>query len=107
MIEARNLAGLARVIEIVQRGDEIAEHGAAKAAVFQHHDGVVALRGERVIEPDLAELVDHHGGVGHRRIAQRAIEQRRLAAAEKAGEDGDGRVRQDPSVPEVLSLTNI
>ena len=93
VIEARNLAVLARVIEIVQRGDEIAEHGAAQAAVLQHHDGVVALRGEHVIEADLAELVDHHRRVGHRRIAQRAIEQRGLAAAQKAGEDGDGRVR--------------
>jgi hypothetical protein len=82
------------VIKIVQRGDEIAEHGAAQAAVLQHHDGVVALRGEQMIEADFAEFVDHHRGVRHRRIAQRAIEQRRLAAAEKAGEDGDGRVGQ-------------
>jgi hypothetical protein len=42
MIEARNDAVLALVIKIVERGDEIAEHGAAQAAVFQHHDGVVA-----------------------------------------------------------------
>jgi hypothetical protein len=50
-----------------------------------------------VIEADFAELVDHHRGIGHRRIAQRAIEQRGLAAAEKAGEDGDGRVRHGAS----------
>ena len=94
VIETRNLVRLARVIKIVERGDEIAEHGAAQAAVFQHHDGVVAARGEHVIETDFAEFVDHDGGVRHRRIAHRAVEQRRLAAAEKAGEDGDGRMGQ-------------
>ena len=94
MVEARNLPGLASVIEIVERGDQIAEHGAAQAAVLQHHDGVVALRRQRMIEADFAEFVDHHRGIRHRRIAQRAIEQRGLAAAEKAGEDGDGGVGQ-------------
>ena len=73
MIETRNRAVLAGVIEIVERGDEVAEHGAAQAAILQHHDGVVALRREQMIEADLAELVDHHRSVRHRRTAQRAV----------------------------------
>src|ERR1700678_3336845 len=47
-----------------------------------------------MVEPDLAELVDHDRRVRHRRIAQRAVQERRLAAAEKTGEDGDGCVGQ-------------
>src|SRR5262249_7393465 len=51
-----------------------------------------ALRRQQMIKADFAELIDDHRSFGHRWIAQRPIEQRRLAAAEKAGEDGDGRV---------------
>ena len=54
VIEARNLAVLAGVIEVVERGHEIAEHGAAQAAVLQNHDGVVALRRQKMIETDFA-----------------------------------------------------
>ena len=89
MVEGGDLAGLAGVVEAVQGADQVAEHGAAQAAVLQHHDGVVAGRGQGVVEPDLAELVDDHGGARHGRVAQGAVEQRGLAAAEEAGQHRD------------------
>src|SRR5262245_15275679 len=53
-----------------------------------------------MVEPDRAELVDDHGGARERRVAQQAREQRRLAAAEEAGEhrNRDWRHRQGASV---------
>ena len=42
-----------------------------------------------MVEPDLAELVDHHRGVGKGRRLDPGVEQRRLAGAEKAGEHED------------------
>ena len=50
-----------------------------------------SLRGldQEMIEADLAELVDHHGRVGELGLAQQMLQQRRLAAAEKAGQDRD------------------
>jgi len=45
-----------------------------------------------MVEADLAELVDDHGGFGERGVAHEAVEQRGLAGAEEAGEhrQGDG-----------------
>src|SRR3546814_14127001 len=39
---------------------------------------------------DLAELVDDDGRLLHRRMRQQVAQQRRLAAAEEAGQHGDG-----------------
>src|ERR1022692_1643604 len=44
-----------------------------------------------MVEPDLAELVDENGDVGQFPRAQQALQQSRLAAAEKAGDDVDRR----------------
>jgi len=49
---------------------------------------------ERMVEADLAKLVDHHRRVRHRRRAQRTIEQRGFAAAQKTGQNSDWCVRQ-------------
>src|SRR5262245_66246002 len=38
-----------------------------------------------MVETDFAELVDHHGGVGERRIFQKAVAEAGLAGAEEAG----------------------
>src|SRR5216683_7555975 len=43
-----------------------------------------------MIEADLAELVDDHGGLGQRRVMDQAVEQRGLAGAEKARQHGEG-----------------
>ena len=66
--------------------DEIAPYGAAQAAARQHDHAVVDLLDQKMIEADLAELVDQHGGVGERRIAQQRVEERGLAGAEEAGQ---------------------
>src|SRR5580693_7347054 len=44
---------------------------------------------EREIEADLAELVDDDRGRRHAGLLQHVIENRRLAAAEKTGQQGD------------------
>src|SRR5262249_55057041 len=94
VVERRNLTRLAAMVETVQRADEVAEHGAAEAAVFEHHDGVIAGRHQRMIEADLAEFVDHHGGLRQRRMAQAAVEQSRLAASEKSRENRNRNLPQ-------------
>ena len=84
--------GGAAIVEIaqqpLQRLDEVAAERAAQASGGQQHDIFVDLLDQQVIEADLAELVDDDRGVGERGIAQQAIEQRRLAGAEKAGQHG-------------------
>ena len=78
------------------RGNEIIGHRAADAAVGKLDDRV--FRAGRVrttpdeiaVDPDIAEFVDDErepppAGVGHE-----MANQRRLARAEKAGDDGDG-----------------
>ena len=42
----------------------------------------------RDVEADLAELIDQNQRVGQRLVLEQAVEQRRLAGAEKAGEQG-------------------
>ena len=37
-----------------------------------------------MIEPDLAEFVDDHGGIAHAAMSEQAVQQRGLPAAEKA-----------------------
>ena len=59
---------------------------AAEASGVEKHDVVGRLRDHHVVEPDLAELVHHHRRVGEGRVLERLVEQRRLAAAEEAGE---------------------
>ena len=73
--------------QIVNGRREIAADFAAQAPGLQLDQAVLARLDEFVVEADRAELVDDHGGARELRSAQQAAEQRRLAAAEKAGED--------------------
>ena len=63
----------AAVVEVAQqlfeRVDEVAAQGAAQAAALQQHDAVVDRLDQQMVEADLAELVDDHGGLGERRVA--------------------------------------
>ena len=70
--------------------DEVAAHGAADAAVVHLEHFLVGADDELVVDADLAELVDDDGVALAVRLAQDAVEQRRLAGPEIAGEDGDG-----------------
>jgi hypothetical protein len=68
---------------------QVIPDAAADAAALEQHDRFVNALDQKVIEADLAELVDQHHGALHIRRAQQMLEQRRLTAAEKPGEDVD------------------
>jgi hypothetical protein len=50
-----------------------------------------------VVERDVAEFVDDDGGLAKRRVLEQAVEQRGLAGAEKAGEDGERQGLRRPA----------
>ncbi len=85
--ERRQGAGLATLPKQLQRIGDVAAHGAADAAILQQHGILDRLLDQQVVQPDRAELVDDHRGVGQRRQLQQAVQQRRLAAAQEAGDD--------------------
>ena len=70
--------------------DEVAAHGAADAAVVHLEHFLVGLDDEVVVDADLAELVDDDRVLLAVVLGEDAVEQRRLAGAEVAGEHGDG-----------------
>ena len=74
----------------VEDADEIAAHGAADAAVVHLEHFLVGADDELVVDADLAELVDDHGIFLAVLLGEDAVEERGLAGAEIAGEDGDG-----------------
>ena len=76
--------------QLAHGAHQVAAHRAAQAARVQgHHALVVGLLDQEVVEPDLAELVDDHRGVGELRPAQQLVQQGGLAAAQKAGQHRD------------------
>src|ERR687894_1452355 len=84
-VEARYLAPLVEIQELQQRLDEVLAGGATDAPVPEQHGPLVHPAQKVMVEPNLAELVDEHGGVGHRGLGEHPAQQRRLAAAEEAG----------------------
>src|ERR1700730_18195732 len=70
--------------------DKVPAHGAADAAVVHLEHFFVCADDELVVDADLAKLVDHDRVALAVRLAQNAVEQRRLASAQIAGEDSDG-----------------
>ena len=59
---------------------------------------------QQVVEPDLAPFVDDHQRVGEFARAEQAIDQRRLAGAEKAGDDVQRDRGSDAHGPTGISL---
>ena len=82
--ERRHQPAFAPRMQVPDRRRQLAADGAADAARLQQHHRLVDALEQMMVEPDLAELVDQHGGVGQRRIAQQPLQQRRLARAEEA-----------------------
>ncbi len=80
----------ASVVEIaqklLQRVDQIAAQRAAQATALQQDDAVADFAHQQVVEADIAEFIDDDGGLGERRVADQAVEQRGLAGAEEAGQ---------------------
>ena len=91
--EGRNLPPQPLHEQVAQAAREVATDTAAEAARIEQDDVVVDLVDQVVVDADLAEFIDQHGSIRHRRLLQQVIEQRRLAGTEEAGEDGDRMVR--------------
>ena len=62
---------------------------AADTSAREHDCALVHLPDEVVIERNLAELVDDHGGVARVRMGQEPGDERRLPASEEAGDQSD------------------
>ena len=69
---------------------EIAAHGAADAAVVHFVDFLVGFHDQVVVDTDLAELIDDDGIALAVILGEDAVQQRRLAGTEIAGEHGNG-----------------
>src|SRR5262245_7421780 len=83
----------------VDDAHEVATHGAADAAVVHLEHLLVGAHHEVVVDSDLPELVDDHGVLLAVLLGQDAVEQRRLAGAEIAGQHGDGDLVGHRSTP--------
>jgi hypothetical protein len=68
--------------------DNIAADCAAEAAAVEQHDILARAFDEKMIEANLAELVNDNRCCRHARLFQHVIEYGRLAAAEKTGQQG-------------------
>jgi len=84
-----DLTGLAPALQVKEGGDQVAAHGAAQAAGGQREQGLLAAGDQFVVQADFAELVDDDRGAREGGVTQDARDQRGLATAEKAGDDGD------------------
>ena len=74
--------------QVPQRIDHRAADRAAQAAAFDQHDVVLGQAHQVVVHAHVAILVDDHHRVRIGRFLQQAVEQRRLAAAQKPGQHG-------------------
>jgi hypothetical protein len=70
--------------------DQVPAHRAADAAVVHLKELLVPLDHELVVHADLAELVLDHGQLAAMLLGEDPVEERGLAGAKKACEDGDG-----------------
>ena len=91
-------AGVARQ-DLVERGHELVGDGAAETAIGELDDillgagGVAAAFENLAIDADIAELVDDDGEPPPVGVLEHMTDQRRLAGAEEAGDDGAGDAR--------------
>ena len=69
--------------------DQIAAHGAADAAVVHLEDFLVGADDEIIVDADFAKLIDDHSIAAAVLFGEDTVQQRRLAGAEIAGDDGD------------------
>ena len=81
-----DLAAVAPLDQAAQGLRQILAHRAAQAAARQFEDAAFDKIDKVVVDRDFADLVDDDRGIGKGRRGQGAAQQRRLAAAEKAGQ---------------------
>jgi hypothetical protein len=55
----------------------------------QQRQPLLSSLDQQVVEADLAELVDHHRGLLHGRVAEQVAQHGGLAAAQEAGQHRD------------------
>ena len=72
-----------------ENADQVAAHGAADAAVIHLEDFFVGIDDDIVVDADFAELVDDDGEPLAVVLAEYAVEKRRLAGIEIAGQNRD------------------
>lgn len=77
-------------VQFLDRICEIASDGAADATALQDGGLLIDNVDEEMIEANLTEFVDQNGCVGKLWRRQQPLQQHRLAAAEKTGDDIDG-----------------
>ena len=82
--------------DLVERRHEFVGHGAAQAAIGELDDvllgagGIAAAFEDLAVDADIAELVDDHREPAPVGVGEHVADQRGLARAEKAGDDGAG-----------------
>ncbi len=85
--------------DLVERGHELVGDGAAEAAIGELDDvllragGVAAAFENLAVDADIAELVHDDGKPPPVGVLEHMTDQRRLAGAEEAGDDGAGDAR--------------
>ena len=90
--EVRDLAAGALGLQVLDRIAQLAADGAAQASGLQQHHGIVDALQQVMVQSHLAELVDQHRRIGQRRMGEQALQQGRLARAQKAGDEIDRRL---------------
>src|SRR5262249_56594134 len=75
--------------QVLERQRQVTAHGAAQTSGPQLNEALLARLDQIVVKADLSELVDDYGRTREIRVLQQTSQQRRLAAAKKAGEDRD------------------
>ena len=89
----------------IERRHEFVGDGAAQAAIGEFDDiflrtgGVAAAFEDFAVDADIAELVDDDGEAAALRIGEHVADQRGLAGAEEAGDDGAGDAGEICVVP--------
>ena len=76
-------------VKVEQAGGDFLVHMAAQAAAVDHAHAVARRLDQHVVDADFAEFVDDHRGAREGVRLEQAIDQRGLAAAEKAGDQED------------------
>ncbi len=87
--ERRQQPALASGVEVLERGGKLPTNRAADASGAQQDHLAVDALNKIVIQPDFAEFIDQNGRIGKGRVRQNALEQRRLAGAEKTRQKTD------------------
>ena len=89
-LELRHLAAHPAQEQVAQGRDQVAAYAAAQTSGIEQDDVFIDLAHQQMIDSDIAELVDENRGLAHARVGEQGVDQGRLAASEKARDDGNG-----------------